>query len=197
MIFSKLLKLIESQTMSETNSQRAKSQIGLILGILVCVGLLFFFAWVFAEKVVPNTIQPNPPETKIFALGLANEGWSFTPVDPVHPQSSGIFQAFLSRDRAINAANNYEPYLQKSPDLTGIVAYLGMFSDAGLKASAQAGEKVDPTFLNPRLVWIVSYQGIQEQSSGPPESEHRFSNELNVVVDAFSGKILLEFVWTR
>jgi hypothetical protein len=178
-------------------SKRGKSDLILVLGVLVCVVIVLFFSWKFAEIVVPSTSQPNPPDTNIFAQDLATNGWIFIPVDPKDPRSAGITQIFLTKDGAIAAANNNYPYLQKSPDLKNIVAYLGLFSDPGLQEAAQQGEKVDPTFLKPRLVWIISFKGIKEQSSGPPGSEHRISNELDVVIDAVTGERLMDFVWTR
>jgi len=176
---------------------RGKSAIILGLGVLLCVGLVLFLAWKFAVNVLPSSSQPNPANTKAFAQGLASEGWIFTPVDPNNPHPAGVTQTVLPRDRAIAVVNSDYKNLQKSPDLKGIVAYLGKMSDVRLQEASQTGVTVDPTFLKPRLVWIVSYQGIKEQSSGPPGSIVRVSNELDVVIDAVTGERLMDFVWTR
>jgi hypothetical protein len=176
---------------------RGKSEIIVFLSVVVCVGFGLFLSWKVAEIIAPPAAQPNPADTNAFAKDLASEGWIFTPVDPRDPNSSGITQKVITKDRAISDANGNYKDIQKSPGLTAIVAYLGLMSNSGLQAAAQAGINVDPTFLIPHLVWIVSYKGIQEQSSGPPGSIIRFSNELEVVIDAQTGDRLMDFVWTR
>jgi hypothetical protein len=178
-------------------ARRGKSGIILIFVVVVCVGIGLFLSWKFAEKIVPVPPQTNPTDKIAFAQDLAGEGWIFTPVNPKDPSASGITQIVITKDRAVAAANSSDNNIQKSPDLTGIATYLGLMSNSGLQAAAQAGVNVDPTFLKPRLVWIVSYKGIRQQSSGPPGSEVHFSNELDIVIDAVTGERLLEFVWTR
>jgi hypothetical protein len=176
---------------------RRESEIIVVLSVAVCVVIGLFLIWKVAENIAPTAAQPNPPDIGVFAKDLATEGWVFTPVDPKNPNSSGITQKVITKDRAISDANSNYKDIQKSPGLTAIVAYLGLMSNSGLQAADRAGIKVDPTFLKPHLVWIVSYKGIQEQSSGPPGSPIHFSNELEVVIDAETGEHLMDFVWTR
>jgi peptidase YpeB-like protein len=166
-----------------------------VLGILFGIGWLLGHA--YANKLTPALAQSNLPDGNVLKQDLAKENWTFEPLDPAKLNASGITQTVLTRDQAIAIANNQFPNLQETKSLIGITANLGKLSNSLLRSSAQAGEKVDPTFLNPRLVWIVTYVGVNSQSVGSPNGPQATSNEFDVVVDATTGEQLMTFVWTR
>ena len=166
-----------------------------VFGIMVGIGWLLGRACV--SKLIPAYAQSRLPDGNVLKLGLAKENWTFEPVDPAKLNASGITQPILSRDQAIDIANKQYPDLQNSKGLIGINANLGRLSNPLLQSNAQAGEKVDPTFLNPRLVWIVTYSGVYSQSAGGPNDPQATSNEFDVVFDATTGGQLMSFVWTR
>ena len=166
-----------------------------VLGILFGIGGILGHA--YASKLTPAHAQSNLPDGNVLKQGLAKENWTFEPLDPAKLNASGITQAILTRDQAIATANKQYPDLQNTKGLIGITANLGQLSNPLLRSTAQAGEKVDPTFLNPRLVWIVTYGGVNSQSAGGPNSPHATSNEFDVVLDATTGEQLMAFVWTR
>ncbi|HVP20548.1 MAG TPA: hypothetical protein VMS73_01675 [Anaerolineaceae bacterium] len=164
-----------------------------ILSVLVCIIVGLLLGQKLASERVPVQAQINTPEANMLVQGLAQEGWVFTPVDPNNPKDSGVTQTFISEEAATAQANKISPSFQKSPDLTGITAHLGKLNNARLQESAQRGENVDPAFLKPRLVWIVTYNGVKT----PIQGTEGTSNEMNVVIDATNGEYLMEFIWTR
>lgn len=161
-----------------------------VLGILVGIGWLLGHA--YANKLTPALAQSNLPDGNVLKQDLAKENWIFEPVDPAK-----ITQTILSKDQAIDIANKQFPNLQDAKGLIGITANLGQLSNPLLQSSAKAGEKVDPAFLNPRLVWIVTYVGVSSQSVGSPNGPQATSNEFDIVVEATTGEQLMTFVWTR
>jgi len=170
--------------------------------ILISVfGIIFGIGWLlghaYTSKLITAYAQSQLPDGNVLKQGLAKENWTFEPVDPAKLNASGITQTILSRDQAIDIANKQYPDLQNTKGLIGITANLGRLSNPRLQSNAQAGEKVDPTFLNPRLVWIVTYGGVYSQSAGGPNSPQATSNEFDVVLDATTGEQLMAFVWTR
>jgi hypothetical protein len=170
--------------------------------ILISVfGIIFGIGWLlghaYSSKIIPAHAQSNLPDGNILKQDLAKENWTFEPVDPSNLNASGITQTILTSDKVIGIANSQFPDLQGTKSLIGITANLGKLSNQQLQSSAQAGEKVDPTFLNPRLVWIVTYVGVNSQSVGSPNGPHATSNEFDVVLDATTGEQLMTFVWTR
>ena len=166
-----------------------------VLGIILGIGWLLGRA--YAGKLIPAYAQSQLPDGNVLKQDLAKENWTFEPLDPAKLNASGITQTILTRDQAIDIANKQYPDLQNTKGLIGITANVGRLSNPLLQSNAQAGEKVDPTFLNPRLVWIVTYAGVYSQSAGGPNSPHATSNEFDVVLDATTGEQLMAFVWTR
>ena len=170
-----------------------KKTVLILIGVLVILaGIGWFLGHAYANKLTPALAQSNLPDGNVLKQDLAKENWTFEPVDP-----ATITQTIISRDQAIDAANKQFPNLQYTKSLIGITANLGRLGNLLLRSSAQAGEKVDPTFLNPRLVWIVTYVGVYSQSVGSPNGPHATSNEFDVVLDATTGEQLMTFVWTR
>ena len=172
-----------------------------VLTLIAILGILFGVGWLlghdYADKMILARAQANLPDGKILQQDLAKENWTFAPIDPTKLQAYGITQPILTREQAIEMAYKQAPSLQKAKSISGITANLGKLSNSDLQASAQVGEKVDPAFLNPRLVWIVTFAGLDSQSAGPPGFALATSNEFDVVIDAITGEQLMSFVWTR
>ena len=166
-----------------------------IFGIIVGAGWLLGQAYV--GKLIPANAKSRLPDGNGLKQGLAKENWTFEPLDPAKLNATGMPQPILSREQAIDMANKQVPDLQNSKGLIGITSNLGRLSNPILQANAQAGEKVDPTFLSPRLVWIVTYSGVASQSAGGPNNPQATSNEFDVVLDATTGEQLMSFVWRR
>ncbi len=179
-------------------NKKRKNQLVLIL--IAVLGILFIgFASVRKlDNLIPSEQrQYITPDNSILAQSMAQEGWQFIGVDPNHPKISGVTQSFLSEEKATDLVNSLYPDLQKSPDLKGITAHLGILQNKRLQESAKRGEKVDPTFLKPRLVWIVTYAGIKMPSAGPKGADLTMSTEMNIVINAATGDYMMDFVWTR
>ena len=110
----------------------------------------------------------------------------------VHANSSDIVQTILSKEEAIAKAQESEAPVQ---DATSIIAELGYLSEPNLDLAAQSGEKVDPTLLSHPLVWLISYEGVEIPSSGPPGSEHHISHEYSVAINAITGAYVMGFTY--
>jgi len=103
-----------------------------------------------------------------------------------------ISLAGISKDDAITRAAAMQ---EKLTEATSVTAELGYLSNPSLEEAAKNGEEVDPNLDGSHLVWIVSFQGIETVSSGPPESDHHIAHEYNVVIDATTGKFVIGFVY--
>jgi len=114
-------------------------------------------------------------------------GLVFVPANP-----SDIVQAILSKEEAIAKAQESGAPVKEA---TSIIAELGYLNSPSLETAAASGEKVDPILLAHPLVWIISYEGVEIPSSGPPGSEHHIAHEYNVVIDATTGAYVMGFVY--
>jgi hypothetical protein len=114
-------------------------------------------------------------------------GLVFVPAAP-----SDVVQAKLSKEEAIVKAQESEAPVKVA---TSIIAELGYLSDTNLETASANGEKVDTTLLAHPLVWIISYEGLEIPSSGPPNSEHHIAHEYNVVIDATTGAYIMGFIY--
>ena len=103
-----------------------------------------------------------------------------------------IVKAKVSKEEAIAKAQESGAPVQEA---TAVFTALGYLSDPSLETAAAAGEKVDPTLLAHPLVWIISYEGVNIPSSGPPNSPHSVAHEYNVVIDATTGAYMMAFVF--
>lgn len=176
---------------------KRKFSLVLITTVSVLFGVGLILGRNYASNLLTVLAQPAMPDAKQLQEDLAKENWTFNPVDPSHPETSGVTERILSRDEAIDAARKQLENSQPIPGITGVGASLGQLSKSLLSQSAQLGEKVDSTFTNPRLVWIVTFAGLRSRSAGPPDMAPKEANELNVVIDAVTGEYLMSFVWTR
>jgi hypothetical protein len=164
---------------------------------LLATGLLLLILIGLALAVArpgPPT-QAAPPDGPQLQRDLATIGWEFTPSDAEHPLPTSVHGQIISREQALATVRNR--YSQPAHEATALTATLGTLTKPRLQQAQQAGERVATTFTIPRSVWIVTLSGVATQSSGPPGAPRKTSNELNVVVDAQSGTVLMDFVWTR
>ena len=135
------------------------------------------------------TAQPQETPQSILDTQVLESrlGLVFVPANP-----SDIIQAILSKEEAIAKAQESGAPVKEA---TSIIAELGYLNSPSLETAAASGEKVDPTLLAHPLVWIISYEGVEIPSSGPPGSEHHIAHEYNVVIDATTGAYVMGFVY--
>jgi hypothetical protein len=162
-----------------------------LAGIGGCLG------YAFAGSLFSGPGHAKLPDGQVLQQDLATQDWVFEPVDAAQIHALGITQPVLTKNQAIDRVYKQSPMLAQAKDVFGVTANLARLSMPSLQQSAQAGVAVDPTFLKPRLVWIVTLGGLSSQSVGPPGSTPAVSNELDVVLDALTGDQLMSFVWTR
>ena len=102
-------------------------------------------------------------------------GMTFVPVDPTDPQATGT----ITKEHAVSAA------LKEQPGLIHATYYSARF---GWLTSTTI-----PILAVKRLVWMVTYQGIETSSSGPPGVKHYVSHEHTMVMDAHDGHYIVSF----
>lgn len=159
-----------------------------VLALLTAV-LLFIFGWFLSHSALQKAeaIQPTPPPTPVVDANLLQKRFG-----PVFVPAEATVQPPVTREQALASAYSLSPGLKNA---TGVTYTLGYLSDPVLIEGAQRGEKVDWRLADSGLVWILSFQGIQSVSNGPPEVQHYVSNELNVVISATTGEELYQFVY--
>ena len=95
---------------------------------------------------------------------------------PLVSNDSRLINA-ISQDQAVLAALKFAPEGEKATSVTTQVG----FSD-GIMVMDLSKD---------RLVWLVTFHGVDSTSSGPPGSTHRVSHELTVAVDAYQGNAIV------
>jgi hypothetical protein len=161
----------------------------LLLAVTVFAILLSVSCTTFDPKPTPQvTIQAQPTSQSVIDTQAIESrlGLVFVPAT-----ASDTSRAKVSKEGAITKARESAPVQQA----TSVSAELGYLNDPTLEEMFARGEKVDPTLLSHPLVWIVSFQGLELPSSGPPGSTHRFAHEYNVVIDAMTGNYLMGFIY--
>jgi WD40 repeat protein len=93
----------------------------------------------------------------------------FTPLD----STDNRLKNAISQDQAVLAALQFE---SRGKTATSVTTQVG-FSDGVMVMDLSKD----------RLVWLVTFHGVDTVSSGPPGSIHRVSHELTVAVDAYQG----------
>ncbi len=83
----------------------------------------------------------------------------------------------ISQDQAVLVALKFAPEGKKATSVTTQVG----FSDGVMVMDLSKD----------RLVWLVTFHGVDSVSSGPPGSTHRVSHELTVAVDAYQGNAIV------
>ena len=134
-----------------------------------------------------STVVVTPESILDVQMMKSQMGLVFVPA-----KASDIAKAKLSREEAIDKAQEAGAPVQEA---TTVFAELGYLSDPSLETAAANGQKVDPSLLDHPLVWIISCEGVDIPSSGPPESTHTVAHEYNVVINAITGDYLMGFVY--
>ncbi len=97
----------------------------------------------------------------------------FTPLDP----NDSRLKNAISQDQAVLAALKFAP---EGKTATSVTTQVG-FSDGVMIMDLSKD----------RLVWLVTFHGVNSISSGPPGSIHRVSHELTVAVDDYQGNAIV------
>lgn len=161
--------------------------------VLILAGIGFVTAWWFGLVSVPSQWGAPPlPDGERLRQDLASEGWSFQPVNLEGTAPEDRPLPPITRFQAIGLARQQLGSFDWRRGLTGTAANAGT-----LKSLEVDGVAASPAFAQPRLVWIVTFAGLEMESSGPPGSAHVSSNEWDVVLDAYSGEYLFGLNWTR
>ncbi len=160
--------------------------------VFLILASLFAVGWVISQSGSQQVqaVQPSvaPPRDAI-DVDLLQKRWGrvFVPAD-------GAAQAYakVTSEQALVTAYQNNSQLKQA---TTVYTSLGYLSDPGLNQAVQAGDKVNQIVADSGLVWILTFEGIQTVSSGPPGVQRSVSNELNVVISAVSGEKLYEFTY--
>jgi hypothetical protein len=124
------------------------------------------------EATLPGTPLPTLAVTQ---ENLQFYDFQFTPLSP----NDSRLEKSISQDQAVSAALQFEA---RGNQATFVTTQVGFSDGATL-----------PDLANERLVWLVTFHGVDSLSSGPPESTHQVSHELTVVVDAHTGERIVSF----
>jgi hypothetical protein len=160
--------------------------IGLLIVTLIALGVGLFMAQLGAFATQGVSVQLLQKYLAATPQNLEYLGLSFTQVNVVDSQAQGA----IGKNQAITAALKEEPGLKAA---TGVYAMLGFLNDSNLQQAANQGVPVDSHLANMGLVWLITFNGIETSSSGPPGAPHATSNDLNVVIDAKTGNFVEAF----
>jgi hypothetical protein len=150
-----------------------------LIPVMFCAGCVSQFS---------TTTALTTPESVFNVQAMKNQvGMVFVPV-----KTSDIVKAKVSEQEAIAKAGKSGAPVQEA---TGIFTALGYLSDPILEENAANGENVDPALLAHPLVWIISYEGVEIPSSGPPGGKQAIAHEYNVVINATTGDYIMAFVY--
>lgn len=156
---------------------------------ILAITLLFLGGWYFGNINSRNTqqVQAQYKQGEVDTKALESLlNLTFVPAN------MKARDAKMSMGDAVTRATKTQKRLQ---DATGVTAELGYLYSSNLANMANDGKKVDQNLAANQLVWIVSFQGIETVSSGPPGSNHHTAHEYNVVIDAATGEFVMGFVY--
>ena len=161
---------------------------GLLIALVGAVA-----AWWLGLFSVPSQLgAPVLPDGDRLRQDLTAQGWLFQPVEVEEGSLSAVQSQPINRFQAIVWARQELGSFDWRRGLTGTTANLGY-----LQSKPDSAGSPNSSFMQPRLVWIVTFAGLEMESSGPPGSLHSRSNEWDVVLDAYSGDYLVGFNWAR
>ena len=154
---------------------------------ILAIAMLFLGGWFLGRVNSHHTQQVQAQDEQGIDIKALESSLNliFTPADI----NSDIK---ISKDDAIARATETE---EKLKEATSVTAELGYLSNPNLEEASKNGEKVDSNLDGSHLVWIVSFQGIESVSSGPPESDHNIAHEYNVVIDSTTGEFVIGFIY--
>lgn len=96
----------------------------------------------------------------------------------------------ITQEEAIARAYEMSPGLRQA---SSVQATLGHLSQPALLEPDDG--PVDPRYADMGLVWLLTFEGINVSSSGPPGLPRKTSDELNVVIDADTAEMVLQFTY--
>lgn len=121
-----------------------------------------------ASRPVANT-SPSGINVSVSPENLQFVDFHFTSIDTNDPR----YRKVVTQNQAVKAALEFEPIGKNASSISTQVGYFDHISVTDLQ--------------DQRLVWLVTYHGVDTVSSGPPGSDHHVTHTLTVAVDAFKG----------
>jgi len=163
-------------------------KVAIIIGLLIVAVIALGIGLLMAHLVTTHGASAQVEQKYLAATpqNLEALGLSFIQVNVSDNQAQGA----IGKDQAITSAMNGEPDLKAA---TSVSAMLGLLTNPNLQQAVNQGVAIDPHLANMGLVWLLTFNGIETSSSGPAGAPHSTSNELNVVIDAKTGKFIEAF----
>jgi hypothetical protein len=118
---------------------------------------------------IPTAVTSSSIQTAVTPENLQFLDFHFTSIDPTDPR----LKKAITQDQAVKSALEFEPLGKNATSISTQVGYFDNISAIDLQ--------------NKRLVWLVTYHGVDTVSSGPPGADHHVAHTLTVTVDAFQG----------
>jgi hypothetical protein len=148
------------------------------LVILMGCMILIVIGGCVSQANQPGSYTETPPDASPTHIAVTPENlqfidFHFTPLDP----TDNRLKKAISQNQAVLAALKFE---STGKTATRVTTQVG-FSDGVLVMELSKD----------RLVWLVTFHGVDNVSSGPPGSTHRVSHELTVAVDAYQGNAIV------
>ncbi|MGC1374855.1 MAG: hypothetical protein WA821_01445 [Anaerolineales bacterium] len=147
-----------------------------IIILVAAVGLWLARA-VFTTQDVPAQAQPHGLAAT--PQNLRYLGFEFNAISMADRQAQGA----VTEKQAIATSIKNDPGLKAA---TGVSAMLGFLRDIN-------PHYIDHDMADMGLVWLVTFDGIKNVSSGPPGAPRGVSNAESVVIDAKSGDYIMAF----
>jgi hypothetical protein len=164
---------------------KAKENHG-IAKLFLALTIVMFCAGCLSQ--ISTTTSMATPQSVFNVQALKDQvGLVFIPVE-----TSDIVKAKVSKQEAIARSGESGAPIQEA---TAIFTALGYLSNPILEQNAANGENVDPALLAHPLVWIISYEGVEIPSTGPPGAKQSIAHEYNVVINATTGDYIMAFVY--
>jgi len=149
--------------------------------VLVAAVGLWLARAVFTTQDVPAQAQPHGLAAT--PQNLRYLGFEFNVISMADRQAQGA----VTEKQAIAAAIKDDPGLKAA---TSVSTMLGFLRD--INTSSQ-DTSIDPHITGKSLVWLLTFDGIKNVSSGPPGAPRGVSNAESVVIDAKSGVYVMAF----
>ena len=149
-----------------------------LLVILMGCMILIMIGGCASQGNLPGSQTETTPDLSSIPIDTTPENlkfidFNFTPLD----LNDSRLKNTISQDQAVLAAINFE---SRGKNATSVTTQVG-FSDGVMVMDLPKD----------RLVWLITFHGVDSVSSGPPGSTHRVSHELTVAVDAHQGNAIV------
>ncbi|MGB8213807.1 MAG: hypothetical protein WCE68_09650 [Anaerolineales bacterium] len=166
-----------------------RRKLGIIFGLLM-ITLVIVGTGLIIRHLASGTqvvfVQGQMHNLAATPQNLNYLGFDFVPI----PVSDSRAHGAITSEQAVAAALREEPSLKAA---TRESSMLGLLHDMNLQQAATQGVIIDPSLADPGLVWMVTFEGMDTSSSGPPQALRYKSHEYNVVVDAKTGVFRMAF----